>query len=264
MTGFSSEWLAARRRLDHSSRSETPLDFRDTLAQRAEPITIVDLGAGTGSNIDFLAPRLPVEQRWRLVEVDPALRAAAQFDRTNVIDVDWRGDDLSNRLRDVLHGPIDLITGSALLDLVSADWMEQLVDLMVEKQAHFHFALTYDGAHRFDPQHPLDTVVIEAFNRHQQTDKGFGPALGPLASERASKLLTNHGYQIVEVSTPWHIGPGESDFAAELVSGIAHAASDISAGLGENWQEDRLHDAKSGNLSITVGHCDLFAWPNRP
>src|SRR5262249_37166920 len=68
---FSAAWLTLREPADHAARS-------DRLARRAgaaigtrRPVRIVDLGCGTGSNRRYLTTRLPLPQRWLLVDRDP-------------------------------------------------------------------------------------------------------------------------------------------------------------------------------------------------
>src|SRR5258708_28310219 len=75
-----STWLALREPADTAARSAT----RDMLAGLTAgilrggdegPLRIVDLAAGTGSNLRYLATRLPVPQEWLLVDHNPVLLA---------------------------------------------------------------------------------------------------------------------------------------------------------------------------------------------
>ena len=81
--------------------------------------------------------------------------------------------------------PAGLITASALIDLVSAAWLEELAALVRQTDCGLYVVLTFDGRIDWQPAHPLDLAVRNLVNRHQRTDKGFGPALGP---ERAPAL----------------------------------------------------------------------------
>ena len=64
MSGFTGEWLALREPADIAARSQELTSFvRDALESRAR-LEIVDLGSGTGSNVRYLAPRLPSPQHW--------------------------------------------------------------------------------------------------------------------------------------------------------------------------------------------------------
>jgi hypothetical protein len=57
MSGFSAQWLDLREPVDHRSRN---VELGRRLARHFEgwrPITVVDLGCGTGSNLRATAPR---------------------------------------------------------------------------------------------------------------------------------------------------------------------------------------------------------------
>ena len=74
MSGFSPDWLALREPADRAARSAT---LCDTVASRHAPrLHVIDLGAGTGANLRFAAPRLGGQQRWRLVDHDETVLAA--------------------------------------------------------------------------------------------------------------------------------------------------------------------------------------------
>ena len=83
----------------------------------------------------------------------------------------------------------NLITVSAFIDLVSVDWLSKLVTYALMERIPVYTALTYSGSVAISPEDPSDARMIEAVNRHQLTDKGFGPALGPAAADRIGKLF---------------------------------------------------------------------------
>ena len=75
MSGFSPAWLDLREPIDVASRC---VDLVEGLAQKLntpEPIRVLDLGAGTGANLRYLAPRLGGKQDWRLLDNDDDLLA---------------------------------------------------------------------------------------------------------------------------------------------------------------------------------------------
>ena len=75
MSGFSAEWLAFREPVDAASRNPGITARLLAWRRRYAALAVLDLGGGTGANVRFLAPLLGGEQRWRLVEHDPALLA---------------------------------------------------------------------------------------------------------------------------------------------------------------------------------------------
>ena len=71
---FDGDWLDLREAADHAARSRAGIE--QSLPPRPRR-RILDLGAGTGSNCRYLAPRLGGDQRWWLLDADPQLLAAA-------------------------------------------------------------------------------------------------------------------------------------------------------------------------------------------
>ena len=119
---------AARARGPAARSTRLTRAIADSFAQGAE-LRVLDLGAGTGANMRYLAPRLPEPQRWLLVDHDAALLAsvATRDDgprrvATRQLDLRAIGD---REAREMFSGRA-LVTASALLDLVSEEWMRAL------------------------------------------------------------------------------------------------------------------------------------------
>jgi hypothetical protein len=111
------------------------------------------------------------------------------------IRIETRCQNLSALDADMFAGR-QLVTASALLDLVSDAWLHLLADRCRTAGATVLFALTYNGASRCSPDEPEDDVIRDLLNRHQKTDKGFGPAAGPDAAECAAKAFAGVGYRV--------------------------------------------------------------------
>ena len=297
MSGFSADWLAQRESFDSAARahSAAALDLpglaSDLRARRVpgEPIDVIDLACGTGANLRELAPRLGGRQRWRLVDHDPALLAALPValagwagtcghDLQQVADAAWRvqGErfeaevclqtlDLTTGLDRLPFGESPLVTASALLDLVSADWLDALVAQCVQNGAAMLFALNVDGRHDWSPRDPDDDAVHQRFAAHQRRDKGFGPALGPHAAARLERLLQEAGYRVRRAESDWTIdardGPASRAMLAAMVEGIAAAAEQAGTPppVVSSWSQRRLQGLDRSRLA--VGHVDVLALP---
>ena len=186
MTGFSADWLTLREPFDMRARNPSVLDAVAHYLATYPSVRIVDLACGTGSTLRALSARIPSRQNWNLVDNDLSLlaRATATEHRDNVV-VSGIPLDLNRDLEAALDGPVDLVTTSALLDLVSESWLERLTVEIAARAIPFYAALSYDGRAAFTPPDPFDTAVVGAVNLHQRTNKGFGAALGPAAAEVA-------------------------------------------------------------------------------
>ncbi len=289
LSGFTAEWLSLREPYDAAARNRDLLqalqDWRP-----AGRIAVVDLGAGSGANFRALAPWLGGDQDWRLIDRDAALLARAM-----ALIADWaqsRGMTVASgadglalgtaegliRLRtecrdlaapDTLAalGPADLITASALFDLVSAEWAERLALACRMAGAALFAALSVDGRVTFDPPDPDDAVVLAAFERHQRGDKGFGPALGPGAAPCLAAALARHGYGVAFGPSDWRLDPADHAIRHELLNGIAQAATEAIPAEREAiaaWTARRRGDDGGrtgvGEWSLGIGHTDLFAW----
>lgn len=297
METFDADWLALREPADRRSRDpRLPQRLRKAWRRRGWA-RVVDLGAGVGANLRYLAPRLPAGQRWTLVDHDPrhvdwlrslaappgvetltavsadlvGVRSAtspqAKVETASAVSADFAADGLG-----IVDGA-DLVTASALLDLVSEPWLAGLVRRCADAAAGAYFALTYDGEVRWTTESavgwrvdrdPDDDLVRSAVNRHQRGDKGFGPALGPAAASVAARLFRAAGYRTWLVASDWCLEAADGRLAARLVEGWAEAAAELQPETAERvgaWAARRRAAVSRGSFRVTVGHRDLLALP---
>lgn len=276
---FSAEWLALREPVDHASVAP---DLRSALAKRFAghaSIDIVDLGCGAGSNLRGSFDMLPDRQSWTLVDHDPALLAAARARLSAWADsaetageglrlrkggkslaVAFRTADLSAGYPDSLFGNADLVTAAALFDIVSASNIVALAETLGRLRRVFYTVLTYDGIAEWQPEHPADAPIRAAFNAHQVTDKGFGPAAGPGATQALADSFTARDYRVSRAPSPWVVREEHFALRRELDKGFAGAAREmgLDPGLVDGWLAQRM--SGPGRVTI-VGHEDLLAIP---
>lgn len=281
-----SEWLAFREPADWASRSTKLLDRVTQALGSRETLNVLDLCTGTGSNVRYLLDRLPGRQRWLVVDRDtqllkelPAkLEVWAQAQGCSMRTVGavtyLRGDrvecDVETRQQDLdqldagLFAGRNLVTASALLDLVSESWLRLLASRCRDVDATALFTLTYDGRSSCDPVEPEDDMVRTLMNVHQKTDKGLGgPAEGPDASSVAEQMFEQAGYRVECAPSDWSIGPSEQTFQRMLIEGWARAATEIAphkAATIADWLRRRLAHLTAGKSRIVVNHIDLVAW----
>jgi hypothetical protein len=266
MSGFTADWLALREPADRAARSvQLTRAIADALAKKKAPLHVLDLAAGTGSNMRYMAAYLGGDQRWLLVDHDPTLLAAVRasghsggperfetcrLDLAALADVDGRG---------IFDGRA-LVTAAALLDLVSETWLRALAAWCREGGAAVLFALSYDGRIHCTPTDPDDDGMRDLVNQHQRTDKGFGPALGPDATDAAERCFASFGYQVQREPSDWVLSPESEELQRRLIEGWAEAAMaiapDRSASIS-GWRTRRLEHVASRRSRIVVGHQDL-------
>jgi hypothetical protein len=214
----------------------------------------------------YLAPRLPEPQRWLLVDRDAALLASVAIRDGGPQRVETRQLDLraigEAAARDLFAGRV-LVTASALLDLVSEEWMHVLGARCREAGNALLFVLSYDGRIECAPEEPEDAEVRALVNRHQRTDKGFGPALGPDAPAKAETVLVGLGYRVEREPSDWRLEPATQDLQRQLIDGWAQAAAEIAPERSTaiaGWRGRRLAHVAAHRSRLVVGHQDLVAW----
>jgi len=265
MSGFTAEWLALREPYDLSARNADVLQAVAASLKQLPTVRVVDLACGTGSTLRALSAYLPGRQNWRLADNNLGLLArATAMPLPPHVTVTAVPLDLNRDLEAALDGPVDLVTTSALLDLVSGPWLDRLATEIAARSIPFYAALSYDGRIELTPPDPLDSAIIASINQHQRTDKGFGPALGPAAAATAIARFKTLGYSVVHGTSDWSIGPDNRDMQTEILAGWAGAAREISALTLDDtvaWLTRRRDIVAAGRSSIRVGHVDFFAAP---
>lgn len=283
-------WLQAREAVDHRSRSAELVVRIAAVLPTDRPISILDLGAGTGSNLRYLARRLPPRQRWLFVDRSRTLLEAAAA-RTeawaracgclvlpHASGFSIAGDTLDCRVDlepldlgrldvpEIIEG-CDLVTASALLDLVSETWLRTLAGYCCRFGAAVLFALTYDGRSSCTPPDPHDEMIRGRMNQHQRRDKGLGgPAAGGDGAAVAACCFETEGYEVATAASEWRLGPPDLEVQRTLVNGWAEAALEVApwdAAATAGWQARRLAHIDACRSYVTVGHVDVAAWKRR-
>lgn len=298
MSGFSADWLHLREPFDHAARATVTaaLEPSGRLARwrkrsTGESLAVIDLACGHGANLRVLAPRLGGTQHWRLVDHDPALldavpdaldewarrheyRLTLEYGAGDERAIDIAGPDfhakvvcqrvdLARDLASLGFGQMPLVTACALLDLVSASWLQALVHKARAARAALLFGLTVDGRTAWSPADPGDEDVHGLFSQHQHRDKGFGPALGSQAAGIALQQLECAGYETLQMQTDWVIdGALAPQMQRAMIEGIAAAALEQDPAAQDavrSWAARR--GAGIGSSSLRVGHVDIVATP---
>lgn len=253
MTGFAADWLRLREPYDLRSRDPHLLGELAAWAGGRAGLHAVDLGAGTGSACRALSRHLPRTTGWTLIENDPLLIAAGTASFGQDARISYREADLNRDLDAVFALPADLVTASALIDLVSASWLDRLAARILAGGCAAWIGLTYDGELDFAPPLAGDEDIRLAFNRDMTRDKGFGPALGAAAHEALASRLAGAGHgRLVQGNSPWLLGQEDAALTGALLAGIG-AAADAPA----SWRRQR----GAVTTGMRIGHRDLLFLP---
>ncbi|MCA3071112.1 MAG: hypothetical protein ING77_12565 [Rhodocyclaceae bacterium] len=315
MSGFDAGWLALREPFDAAARdgalarcfisavvarasmrttgstpdAASPVGTAPT-AWRPGAARMVDLAAGAGANLRVLAPQIPGDQDWLLVDHDPQLIAAqagalgrwagAQGWHCSaaagglLIDTgraQWRVRarrlDLQTSFDQLHLGSFDGVTTTAFLDLVSDAWLERLADRVAAAALPLLATLTVDGRREWQPPADGDAAIAAAFERHQRGDKGFGASVGPAAAAALLAKLDARGYRTQSARSDWRIEAGQDGMLLRMVDECAAVADSTLSAEGalvdpvNQWAMLRRRQAAAGTLTLQVGHRDVVALP---
>ncbi|MBG0561221.1 class I SAM-dependent methyltransferase [Actinoplanes aureus] len=247
---FSPDWLTLREPADAAARAA------DLVGELPGPVRVIrDLGCGTGSLGRWLAPQLPAPQHWIMTDRDPALLKLAADGMPAEVTVSTDLRDVTALTAADLAGT-DLVTCSALLDLLTAGEVEALVAACAQAKVSALFTLSVTGEVKLAPEDPLDQAVGEAFNEHQRRETGGRRLLGPDAPAFAVAAFERAGARVLTRPSPWRLGPALSTLTDQWLRGWASAAGaqrpDLALGAYLTRRTAAVPHA-------SVGHQDLLA-----
>ncbi|GAA4283411.1 hypothetical protein GCM10022261_09420 [Brevibacterium daeguense] len=266
MTAAAHDWLDMRLPVDDEARRHA-LPLLDKAAARLiGPVTVIDIGAGTGNSALWfdrhLRPRLDGREiNWVLLDADAdslgvASRALPEATTvtapiTSLPDVaaeHLRGESASGHL---------LVTCSAVCDVLTpAD-----VDVVAQTLHRFGgmglFLLSITDEWSLSPVDPRDEAIGSAFAAHQQREGRLG-AEGGAAMAAAGRRI---GAEVTSSASPWQLdAPDDSEFISRFLMERVEAAVEEAPGLrdaADEWLSVRLEQAKV-DLSVVVDHLDVF------
>jgi hypothetical protein len=155
----------------------------------------------------------------------------------------------------------DAVVCSALLDLVSAEWMDGLAAVL---KRPLLACLSADGRDGLYPAHPVDRMVFAGFRRDQQRAKGLGVALGPKSPEALRAAFAARGWTVREAASDWRIPAAAADMLDMLLASHGEVAARRLRDRREMiraWARLRARQVDKGVLAMRMGHRDSLALP---
>ncbi len=192
MHKFENSWLYQREKIDNLSKNLTLIDKINSELKYLENISVLDLGTGTGSNFRFLSKKIKHKnQSWTLMDIS---RSSLQEAKKNITlhnkikKVSFKYNDIIKNIKKTNFNKFDLVTGSAFLDIMPANWFKDFHRLNQNTKI-IYFSINYDGYFKFYPRHTLDNNMLKLFNKDQNSKKdGKVKAVGPDCGE----IIMNH------------------------------------------------------------------------
>jgi hypothetical protein len=267
-----SDWLTLREAADATARSHALV--RELIATLPAPrdspsLRIHDLASGTGSMARWLAPLLPGPQHWLLHDLDRDLLAVAAVNPPGT-SAHGAAVTFESRTTDIMRlgtedlADADLVTASALLDMMTARELTDLVAACAALRCPVLICLSVIGRVAISPADPLDRRIASAFNGHQRRSTARGDLLGPEAATFTAAAFRAHGFQVRREPSPWRLGSADAQLVAEWFEGWLGAALEHEPDLVADaavYGAERRVQAATGLLGVNVGHVDLLALP---
>lgn len=261
-------WLELRRDADTAARDRGTCRLALQLAERAwasgaRRLVLVDLGAGSGANRRYLAPRLPMQQRWICVDHDPTHLENGHHQGAQTVLA--RVADVGPVLTGLPREPDDhlVVTCSALLDLLTDQDLVAVADAVTRHDASALLSLSVTGEVSWSPADVDDDLVRDAFEAHQRRDG----RLGSSAPDRLVDLLRRRGRQVRSTRTDWVLDEREPALLSRFLDERVDAALEQLPQESDRlicWRERRHRQLAAGGLGVVVGHVDLVVSRPRP
>lgn len=286
-------WLALRFAADRASRDPGLLAQVGAAMAGRSSLRVLDLGAGAGANLLYLASRLPVaRQEWTLIDRDaqlvarvagcfesfardlPGMRAEPGRVRFGDAVVDYRAinHDFLRADCPIYDQGYDLVVANAVFDLLSAAQLDGFLALAASRwpapRPGLYFTINLDRGLRLQPGHAGDGAVIALFHGHMQREQAFGRAMGADSARELLRLMHAHGMHTRAAPSSWVAR--EPDFVhanLDFFESAARAMIAMGHGMGHDmgpdalapWLAQRRQLADEGALVIEVAHQDVWA-----
>ena len=282
---FDIDWLNERYPFDAEARAKGLETKVLNSLEDKEKVTLVDVGAGTGSNCLYFVEQIPQNQKWYLVEQNADLRNATikrfrgyanyhkySFERKKdklsigskhkKIEVHLLNDSLLKLDTLVNLKKVDLVLANAVFDLFSAAQISQFVDLITTNKLSFFTTLTYQGM-VFSPDDPFDDLFVNTYHAHMERIQAFGKALGKNANEYMVDAFNKNGLKVATAPSTWQVGRDDIKMHYYLLNFMENALEEMNMkeemqANFQKWLQRKKDLIITRQQRLEVEHLDIF------
>ena len=284
---FDIDWLAQRYPFDVEARNkaveQTAIDYLKT----RQFVTIIDVGAGTGSNCLYFLDKLKQDQSWIFIEKDPAL-APALIQRletyANFHKYNWSLEDGVYQMQTPFNqmtfkiisdtflkigqladlSKVDLVVANAVFDLLPKVQISQFLDQLILNKIACLFTLNYTGM-KFTPEDPFDQSYIDLYDTHMERPQSFGQAMGKKAVAHIIQSFEHANYTLQKGDSLWNIMEEDIKMHYYLLNFMDNALSELqyTPELQEylpQWLKRKKDLVITRKQVLEVMHLDLFTY----
>ena len=270
---------------DHESRSHVLIDFLEKY-NKENKFNLIDMCSGSGSFLIWSIKRGLFFKKNILIDNDINLLKSVKSNlrqylknisniksNTNNMNliINYNNTDVSyvNIIKyncdnyKVKDSQPYVISYSAAIDLMSKRSIDNSFKLIKNNNVLF-FSLCFDGKVKWTPSHPYDKYVLSFFNNHQQSDKGFGMALGYKSINYIKKKANKLGLEIKIRNSPWIVKNESQDdtvfmkrYLLDIKKSLFHMDG-IDKKMLRQWYADKSKNIECNKVKLTVGHKDML------
>ena len=105
-------------------------------------------------------------------------------------------------------------------------------------------------------------LFLVNFNTDQRRDKGFGPALGPDATDFLQSQFHATKFQCLSANSPWLLDSADYLLIESLINGISEVALQTDGLTNSDvlsWKAFRIKNIRTGTCYL--GHTDILVIP---
>ncbi len=245
-------------------------------------LRVLEIGAGTGTMIGRLLDSVfPSGTSYTALEPEKAFKVAAReqfkhwaadrgigFTETaagtwqinkddKCLELEWLSIAAENLGTVIEKGSLDLLLAHAVVDLLPVPvLLPNLLDLLKPGGA-FYFSLNYSGTTRFEPAHPDDVPLMQAYNRDMDARFDDLDWQASLTGARLGPWLTAAGCQVLaEADSDWQLNASDGLFVRNILDTMKKALQEMKQ-LAD-WYDKRVTQLEAGSLAVKISNTDFF------
>ncbi|MEM6965192.1 MAG: class I SAM-dependent methyltransferase [Bacteroidota bacterium] len=249
-------------------------------------MTIVDLGAGTGSNCLYFFEKFPGKQNWIFIEKEERISKYAlkrltreastkgylahqEHDKLVLkkeereIKIEYVTGSFLDLVNLVNLDKVDLVMASAVFDLISFPQFVASGSVLLEKKLPLLTTLNY-AEMNFDSDDPSDPFFIEKYESYMNRPQAFGKAMGKKCPRILVNFFQKQQAKLEFGSSIWKLeGKPAKGMNNHLLNFIEAATQEMLEEEEENvlfeeWIKNKRAMTTSGTLNTYVQYYDLF------
>jgi SAM-dependent methyltransferase len=235
-------YLAAKKPIDDRALNQHVWDTMVNTIQpatNADPLRILEIGCGTGTMLERLLERGLGKNRnihYIGIDSDPSNITHARQDFSNsqfstLHSPTFVHTDLFSLPNTIQKKSFDLLLAHAVLDLVDVFRALPILFSYLRPGGVYYFTLNFDGESIFQPEHPLDPLIVTLYHQtmdkritdgHPSGDSGL-PYGGSQTGRHLFAHLKNAGAEILAAgSSDWVVFPRQEGYSPDETYFLHH------------------------------------------